>query len=1127
MTYKETHDEVKRRYEEAQARQAQCRLERNIQKAAELFSHIRRIDAEIAGLEERIGECRQEIGRDEKLRSLEYSLKLLYQDRLKTLDTTLDKLIKEMDGLREVKARCSKESDEAGLEKEKLGKEAAVIKHKNRQYEEEEENLKQKLGLSYTRNLFGEANPEDVKKALKALNSRLYKAEYERDQLEEAIDKIKTESTSIEIKMDEARQENVRLDRKLSETARLIAEYEEAEYKLSVIFEKHDLDYGLRFDASYCRKSFEELLAKFEGTAFGIKKELGKKEETSSMLKNGTLHVSTDFADFLKASDIEFETGETYLRNQKKEVRDRLVEGNPLLPFSFIIRDEGMEQLMAMAPELQIYQPVPLITFNKLDVQLETKGKLVEKMNSISFLCLYDGRMLEASDLDTYAAQLQRESKVLEARLAHYNITLKETREEAGLVAGFNYNKDSRYRLAAEQNEIASKLEELKKSLAKLLKQKNELSQKLNEVYRSMPEIYKSADSAKANLDEFQQLMEKSRKYELDIKTLNAHLKKIDEITGRLSAYKEELAKAGTRLTEAGQEKNQNESQRESISRKYDSVCHAEPAALLDEPLHMLEGRLEALKNQHAQDLHELEKNRDAKKAERKAREKDLGKLKLSEEQYADVIFIQDRLDSLDEELEQLDKSVKDLAGRESESNARAESAKSDMKTAMVEVNKLGAGEPVPQETIHPDFSRRRKEAREQEENKSKENKIITDLIAQNEKIADRIRQLKITGKADLSGYSPSGDIKKEYGQLEEALFDKRKTNDTSSRQLHLKYIQMEGDYKKKNSNIGNIFKGLDPFKSKAELDFDGFYYFYERIERQNDALRDFIRILEAQLANLERNKSDMVQQSYMQALQVFEEVGKISEDSSIRLPGKNKPVPMLRIGMQPLEERHAGLESMTAYINYCTDRIRKDIKEGKSRDEIRKSIERLISSRELLNKVSDLSNLKIETYKIDFNINNSEYKTWEQVLSENSGGERFVSIFSILAALISYTRKSRMKAEGLSGRSDTRVLIMDNPFGPISSEHLLKPLFDIAKKYNTQMICLTDLKQNSILNCFNLIYMLKIRTGTLGSKEYLKFEEHIRDGADLKKDEHLERAVFRAYDYKQLQIDDFFEPVS
>lgn len=97
----------------------------------------------------------------------------------------------------------------------------------------------------------------------------------------------------------------------------------------------------------------------------------------------------------------------------------------------------------------------------------------------------------------------------------------------------------------------------------------------------------------------------------------------------------------------------------------------------------------------------------------------------------------------------------------------------------------------------------------------------------------------------------------------------------------------------------------------------------------------------------------------------------------------------------------------------------------------------------------------------------------------------------------------------------------MDNPFGPISSEHLLNPLFEIARKHRTQLICLSDLKQNSIMNCFNLIYMLKVRTSAIGSNEYLKFEEIIRDYNAVHDDEKLEKAVYRASDVKQISLFD------
>jgi len=47
-------------------------------------------------------------------------------------------------------------------------------------------------------------------------------------------------------------------------------------------------------------------------------------------------------------------------------------------------------------------------------------------------------------------------------------------------------------------------------------------------------------------------------------------------------------------------------------------------------------------------------------------------------------------------------------------------------------------------------------------------------------------------------------------------------------------------------------------------------------------------------------------------------------------------------------------------------------------------------------------------------------------------------------------------------------------------------------------------------MNCFNLIYMLKVRTSAIGGAEYLKFEEYVRDEQALPRDEKLEKAIYR-----------------
>ena len=69
----------------------------------------------------------------------------------------------------------------------------------------------------------------------------------------------------------------------------------------------------------------------------------------------------------------------------------------------------------------------------------------------------------------------------------------------------------------------------------------------------------------------------------------------------------------------------------------------------------------------------------------------------------------------------------------------------------------------------------------------------------------------------------------------------------------------------------------------------------------------------------------------------------------------------------------------------------------------------------------------------------------------------------------------------------------MDNPFAQTSSSHLLKPLMDIAKKSNTQLICLTGLGGDSIYNRFDNIYVLNLVSSKLNNSiKYMK-SEHIK----------------------------------
>jgi hypothetical protein len=151
----------------------------------------------------------------------------------------------------------------------------------------------------------------------------------------------------------------------------------------------------------------------------------------------------------------------------------------------------------------------------------------------------------------------------------------------------------------------------------------------------------------------------------------------------------------------------------------------------------------------------------------------------------------------------------------------------------------------------------------------------------------------------------------------------------------------------------------------------------------------------------------------------------------------------------------------------------------------------KLIVARKLYDEVVGVGNVEIKLYKIEEGREVSI--PWSEVAA-NSGGEGFLSAFVVLVCLMSYMRRdsSDIFATGEEGK----VLIMDNPFAKTSSEHLLKPLIEMADKTNTQLICLSDIGKEAIYNRFDNIYELKlIESGIQTGKQYMQVEHKKGDG--------------------------------
>lgn len=146
------------------------------------------------------------------------------------------------------------------------------------------------------------------------------------------------------------------------------------------------------------------------------------------------------------------------------------------------------------------------------------------------------------------------------------------------------------------------------------------------------------------------------------------------------------------------------------------------------------------------------------------------------------------------------------------------------------------------------------------------------------------------------------------------------------------------------------------------------------------------------------------------------------------------------------------------------------------------------LNTKNLYDIIVGLGNVSIRLYKIE---EQREYPiAWSDVAA-NSGGEGFLSSFVILSSLLTYIRKD--DTDLFAERNESKVMIMDNPFGVTYSEHLLKPLMEMAKKNNTQLICLSGLGGDSIYGRFDNIYILNRVAASLKSGQQFLRMEHYR----------------------------------
>ena len=241
---------------------------------------------------------------------------------------------------------------------------------------------------------------------------------------------------------------------------------------------------------------------------------------------------------------------------------------------------------------------------------------------------------------------------------------------------------------------------------------------------------------------------------------------------------------------------------------------------------------------------------------------------------------------------------------------------------------------------------------------------------------------------------------------------------------------------------------------------------------------------LEVDISLVEKEKQRLVELLEDYVRDVHENLDRIDANSTITI--REKPVKMLKIQLPQWEENE------NLYRIRLQDMVDEVTQKGLAilgrNENVQEYLGTKVTTKNLYDTVIGIGNVQIRLYKIE---EQREYPiTWAEV-ARNSGGEGFLSAFVILSSLLYYMRRD--ETDLFADRNEGKVLLMDNPFAQTNASHLLRPLMDVAKKANTQLICLTGLGGESIYNRFDNIYVLNLIAASLrNGMQYLK-ADHLR----------------------------------
>jgi hypothetical protein len=303
--------------------------------------------------------------------------------------------------------------------------------------------------------------------------------------------------------------------------------------------------------------------------------------------------------------------------------------------------------------------------------------------------------------------------------------------------------------------------------------------------------------------------------------------------------------------------------------------------------------------------------------------------------------------------------------------------------------------------------------------------------------------------------------------ELDKSLQRTAKQTEERRREMEDEFFRFERSIDKYESKIVQKFI-RSVIDSKAEGDMSDIEQVRPVFEKCFEMMKLYVEKANLERQELEEAKEELVHRCLQHAERVYDNLKSIAQYTKIDYRGKK--VQAIDIQLKDKWEAPVGLKLMSQYLHALTEELQQKAAKGEDEDDVEKWLTVKLSSKHLLNVVAPISEARIKVFKPQQVPGEKvRYDHWSEIMKW-SGGEQYTGCFAMFIAVLSYLRA---KMSGLDNAS--KVLLADNPFGVVSSPHLLQVIFQLARVNRVQMICLSDHNKQSIYDLFEVVYSLKL----------------------------------------------------